>query len=85
MIVYAVAPLMIVVDFLLPNKRLDDCRGKHSGVAQALWYLGPVVVLLMSLALTSLGSLGARIVFAHLLVIPLGLTILRSKMRESQK
>ena len=27
-------------------------RGKHSGVAQVLWYLGPVVVLLMSLALT---------------------------------
>jgi hypothetical protein len=39
----------------------------------------------MSLALTSLGSLGARIIVAHLLVIALGLAILRAKMRESQK
>jgi MFS transporter, SP family, inositol transporter len=50
-----------------------------------LWYLGPVVVLLMSLALTGLGALGARIVFAHLLVIALALTFLRSRMRESAR
>jgi MFS transporter, SP family, inositol transporter len=50
-----------------------------------LWYLGPVVVLLMSLALTSLGILGARIVFAHLVVIAIGLTLLRSRMRESRR
>jgi MFS transporter, SP family, inositol transporter len=101
MLVFAVAPWMIVVGFLIVGLAVgadipaswsliaeqapDDRRGKHSGVAQVLWYLGPVVVLLMSLALTSLGSLGARIVFAHLLVIALGLTFLRSKMRESQK
>ncbi len=70
---------------LIAEQAPDKSRGKHSGVAQVLWYLGPVVVLLMSLALTSLGDLGARIVFAHLLVIALGLTFLRSKMRESQR
>ncbi|WP_313433784.1 MFS transporter [Novosphingobium sp.] len=101
MLVFAVAPWMIVVGFLIVGLAVgadipaswsliaeqapDDKRGKHSGVAQALWYLGPVVVLLMSLALTSLGVLGARIVFAHLVVIALGLTLLRSKMKESER
>lgn len=101
MLVFAVAPWMIVVGFLIVGLAVgadipaswsliaeqapDDRRGKHSGVAQVLWYLGPVVVLLMSLALTDLGELGARIVFGHLLVLALGLTLLRSKMRESQR
>jgi MFS transporter, SP family, inositol transporter len=100
-LVFASAPWMIVVGFgivglavgadipaswsLIAEQAPDNKRGKHSGVAQVLWYLGPVVVLLMSLALTSLGSLGARIVFAHLLVVALGLTFLRSQMRESQR
>jgi MFS transporter, SP family, inositol transporter len=101
LLVFASAPWMIVVGFgivglavgadipaswsLIAEQAPDGRRAKHSGVAQVLWYLGPVVVLLMSLALTSLGTLGARIVFAHLLVIALGMTFLRSKMRESQR
>jgi len=60
-------------------------RGKHSGVAQVLWYMGPVVVLLMSLVLTPLGLLGARIVFAHLAILAVALTFLRSRMHESQR
>jgi MFS transporter, SP family, inositol transporter len=99
MLVFAMAPWMIVLGFtitglavgadipaswsLIAEQAPDKKRGKHSGVAQVLWYLGPVVVLLMSLALTSLGGLGARIVFAHLLVVALGLTLLRSRMKES--
>src|SRR5579863_5218714 len=58
-------------------------RGLHSGVAQVLWYLGPVVVLGMFLVLAPLGVLGARIVFAHLAVVALLLTLLRSRMKES--
>lgn len=101
LLVFASAPWMIVTGFLIVGLAVgadipaswsliaeqapDDRRGKHSGVAQVLWYLGPVVVLLMSLALTSLGILGARIVFAHLLVIALGLTLLRSRMKESRR
>lgn len=101
MLVFAVAPWMIVTGFLIVGLAVgadipaswsliaeqapDNRRGKHSGVAQALWYLGPVVVLLMSLALTSLGVLGARIVFAHLVIIALGLTLLRSRMKESER
>lgn len=101
MLVFAVAPWMIVTGFLIVGLAVgadipaswsliaeeapDTRRGKHSGVAQVLWYLGPVVVLLLSLALTDLGVLGARIVFAHLLVIALGLMLLRRKMKESRR
>jgi inositol transporter-like SP family MFS transporter len=58
-------------------------RGKHSGVAQVLWYLGPVVVLLLFLLVAPLGLLGARIVFAHLAILAVALTFLRSSMHES--
>lgn len=98
-LVFASAPWMIVVGFIIVGLAVgadipaswsliaemapEGKRGQHSGVAQILWYLGPVVVLLMSLALTGLGILGAQIVFAHLLVIALAMTLLRSKMKES--
>lgn len=99
LLVFAVAPWMIVAGFLIVGLAVgadipaswsliaegapDGARARHSGMAQVLWYLGPVVVLLMSLALTSLGVLGVRIVFAHLLVIAIALTFLRSRMAES--
>ncbi len=98
-LVFASAPWMIVVGFIIVGLAVgadipaswsliaemapEGKRGQHSGVAQILWYLGPVVVLLMSLALTSLGVLGAQIVFAHLLLIALAMTLLRSRMKES--
>ncbi|WP_230280906.1 MFS transporter [Croceicoccus sp. Ery15] len=70
---------------LIAEMAPDKKRGKHSGVAQVLWYLGPVVVLLMFLVLEPLGLLGARIVFAHLALLAIGLTFLRSRMKESQR
>lgn len=98
-LVFAERPWMIVVGFVLVGLAVGADipaswsliaelapqreRGKHSGVAQVLWYLGPVVVLLLSLALAPLGVLGARIVFAHLAAIAVILTALRSRMKES--
>lgn len=98
-LVFAVQPWMIVVGFVLVGLAVgadipaswsliaemapSDRRGQHSGVAQVLWYLGPVVVLAMFLALSRLGVLGARLVFAHLALVALVLTLLRSRMRES--
>jgi len=70
---------------LIAEMAPDDKRGKHSGVAQVLWYLGPVVVLVMALALDSLGLLGVRLIFAHLAILAIALTFLRSKMKESQR
>ena len=100
-LVFAVAPWMIVVGFVLVGLAVgadipaswsliaemapDDKRGKHSGVAQVLWYLGPVIVLISFAILEPLGILGAQIVFGHLAVLALGLTLLRSRMKESER
>jgi inositol transporter-like SP family MFS transporter len=98
-LVFATAPWMIIVGFVLVGLAVGadipaswsliaemapkGKRGKHSGVAQVLWYLGPVVVLVMSLVLEPLGILGARIVFAHLAITAIILTLMRSRMKES--
>jgi len=100
-LVCAVQPWMIVVGFILVGLAVgadipaswsliaemapSGRRGAHSGVAQVLWYLGPVAVLGMFLLLAPLGILGARIVFAHLAVVALVLTLLRSRMKESAR
>jgi inositol transporter-like SP family MFS transporter len=98
-LVFAVQPWMIVLGFVLVGLAVgadipaswsliaetapEGQRGKHSGVAQVLWLLGPLVVLLMSLVVAPLGITGSRIVFGHLLILSLALTVLRSRMKES--
>jgi inositol transporter-like SP family MFS transporter len=98
-LVFAFQPWMIVVGFVLVGLAVGadipaswsliaemapaDQRAKHSGIAQVLWALGPLVVLTLSFVLTPLGILGARLVFAHLLVLALLLRLLRSSMQES--
>jgi inositol transporter-like SP family MFS transporter len=85
---YVLAGLAVGADVpaswtLIAESAPDAHRGKHSGVAQILWYLGPAVVLLMTLAMSSLGVLGIRIVFAHLFVVALVLWAMRRGMAES--
>jgi MFS transporter, SP family, inositol transporter len=98
-LVFAIHPWMIVLGMVLVGLAVgadipaswsliaemapQGARGKHSGVAQVLWYLGPVVVLAMFLGLAPLGVLGARLVFAHLTIVALVLTLLRARMKES--
>lgn len=98
-IVFAVQPWMLVLGYVLAGLAVgadvpaswtliaesapEGHRGRHSGLAQVLWYLGPFVVLLLSLALSPLGVLGIRIVFAHLLVLALVLWGMRRGMAES--
>lgn len=100
-LVFAAAPWMIVLGFvlvglavgadipaswsLIAEQAPDDKRGKHSGVAQVLWYLGPVIVLVSFFILEPLGILGAQLVFGHLAVLAIALTLLRSRMKESEK
>jgi len=100
-LVFAVAPWMLVVGFvqvglavgaslpaswsLIADQAPQGARGQRSGLAQALWYFGPVVVLLMSLVLMPLGILGARIVFAHLALLAVALMLMRSGMQESER
>jgi len=70
---------------LIAEQAPDDRRGAHSGVAQVLWNLGPVVVLGAAYFLTPFGIDGVRWLFIHLAVLALALTFLRSRMKESQR
>ena len=100
-LVFAWAPWMIVLGFvlvglavgadipaswsLIAEQAPDQRRGAHSGVAQLLWYLGPVAVLTAAYFLTPFGITGVRFLFAHLAVLAIALTFLRSRMRESRR
>ena len=66
---------------LAPAKR----RGRLGGLAQVMWYSGPVVVLALSIALQPLGLLGARILFGQLIVVALITWWLRHGVGESQR
>jgi inositol transporter-like SP family MFS transporter len=100
-LIFASAPWMIVLGFvlvglavgadipaswsLIAEQAPDDKRGAHSGVAQLLWYLGPVAVLVAAFFLQPWGITGVRWIFAHLAVLAIALTFLRSRMRESER
>ena len=100
-LLFASAPWMIVLGFvlvglavgadipaswsLIAEQAPDKKRGAHSGVAQLLWYLGPVAVLVSAYLMRDWGMLGMQILFGHLLVLALALTFLRSRMEESQR
>lgn len=100
-LVFANAPWMIIAGFLLVGLAVgadipaswsliaeqapDDRRGAHSGVAQCLWYLGPLVILAAAYFLEPFGIIGVRWLFAHLAILAVALTFLRSRMQESQR
>lgn len=100
-LIFANAAWMIIVGFvlvglavgadipaswsLIAEQAPDDQRGAHSGVAQVLWNLGPVVVLGAAYFLNPFGIDGVRWLFIHLAVLALALTFLRSRMKESQR
>jgi len=100
-LIFASAAWMIIAGFLLVGLAVgadipaswsliaeqapDTERGAHSGVAQVLWYLGPVVVLGAGYFLKPFGIDGVRWLFIHLALLAVGLTFLRSRMKESQR
>jgi len=100
-LIFASAAWMIIAGFLLVGLAVgadipaswsliaeqapDDKRGAHSGVAQVLWNLGPVVVLGAAYFLKPFGIDGVRWLFIHLAVLAVALTFLRSKMKESER
>jgi len=59
-------------------------RAKHCGTAQLAWSAGPIIVLILSVALGNLGILGSRIVFGHLFVVALITWLIRRSLPESQ-
>jgi inositol transporter-like SP family MFS transporter len=86
---YVLAGLAVGADVpaswtLITETAPDRKRGRHAGFAQLLWMMGPVIVLTMAFALSGLGVLGVRIVFAHLFVVAIVLWAMRRGMRESK-
>jgi inositol transporter-like SP family MFS transporter len=70
---------------LIAEQAPDRKRGAHSGVAQLLWYLGPVAVLTAGYFLKPFGITGVRWLFVHLAVLAIALTFLRRRMEESER
>ncbi|WP_206922598.1 MFS transporter [Alicyclobacillus suci] len=60
-------------------------RGKLSGFAQVLWNMGPVITLLLALALSRLGLLGIRLLFVHLLILAIITWFMRRGVVESDR
>jgi inositol transporter-like SP family MFS transporter len=58
-------------------------RAAHTGTAQLAWSMGPVIALLLSVALAPLGLLGSRLIFAHLFVIAFITWYIRQGLSES--
>lgn len=72
--------LALVGEFAPPK-----ARGKLLGFTQVAWSLGPVIVLLLALALAPFGLLGIRIVFLHLFVVAVVTWALRRGLSESAR
>src|ERR1700749_4144380 len=99
-IIFAQAPWMLVFGYVLAGLAVGAdvpaswtliaetaparARGKMAGVAQALWMLGPVVVLLLAFAMSSLRVLGSRVIFAPWFVLALVRWAMRRGLRESK-
>ncbi len=60
-------------------------RGRLMGLTNIFWYVGPIVILLLSLAFAPLGILGTRLVFVSLLIVALVTYVLRRRLTESPR
>jgi len=60
-------------------------RGRLMGLTNVFWYIGPIVILLLSLAFAPLGILGSRLVFASLLIAAVVTYLLRRRLVESPR
>lgn len=60
-------------------------RGRLMGLTNIFWYIGPIVILLLSLAFAPLGILGTRLVFVSLLIVALVTYVLRRRLTESPR
>lgn len=61
-----------------------ESRGRHIATTQMAWSFGPFIGFDLATALTPLGLLGSRIVFAHLVIIALITWYIRRNLEESE-
>ena len=60
-------------------------RGKLMGLTNVFWYIGPIVMLLLSIGWAGLGILGGRLLFAVLFVVAIITWVLRRGLTESPR
>jgi MFS transporter, SP family, inositol transporter len=60
-------------------------RSRLLGFGPVMWYLGPLVAVILAVALNGLGLLAVKIIFAQLAVVALVTWFLRRKMTESPR
>lgn len=63
----------------------QKARGKMMGLTNIFWYVGPIVTLLLALALAPLGLLGIRLIFVHLFIVAAVTWWLRRGIIESPR
>ncbi len=59
-------------------------RGRHIGATQLAWSFGPFIGFGLASAVTPLGLLGSRLIFAHLVIIALITWYIRRNLEESE-
>src|SRR5918998_1420739 len=72
---------LALVGELAPSK----ARGKLMGLTQVAWSLGPIITLVLAIALAPYELLGIRIVFFHLFVVAMVTWWLRQGLAESAR
>src|SRR5579875_1053931 len=72
--------LTLLAEFA-PRKR----RSRLLGFGPVMWYMGPLVAVILAVALNSLGLTAVKIIFAQLAVVALVTWFLRRKMTESPR
>jgi MFS transporter, SP family, inositol transporter len=87
---YIVAGLAVGADVptswsLIAEFSPQKARGKMMGLTNIFWYIGPIVTLLLALALAPLGVLGIRLVFVHLAIVAAVTWWLRRGIVESPR
>src|SRR5699024_12840609 len=62
----------------------EEKRAAHVGTSQLEWSIGPMVTFVLAVILASLGLLGSRIIFLHLLFIALVAWYISRGLTESE-
>ena len=101
LVIFALDPFMLIAGYLVMGFAVGadvptswsliaeyapkKSRGKLMGMTNVFWYAGPIVILLLALALHPLGLMGMRLLFVSLLIVALATYLLRRSLVESPR
>ncbi|SMC07961.1 MFS transporter, SP family, inositol transporter [Sulfobacillus thermosulfidooxidans DSM 9293] len=101
LVIFALSPFMLITGYLVMGFAVGAdvptswsliaeyapkrARGKLMGMTNIFWYVGPIVILLLALALNPLGLLGMRLLFGSLFIVALVTYLLRRSLVESPR